>query len=114
MSEEIIIEYKTIYVNIGNGRCCSVAIPIYNKELLPKDFILRPETLIQIALADLLQENQQLKILSSIEETDEARMNALLQIEKYCNQEKDGLISGGEAIEEILKIIDELKGENNE
>lgn len=38
------------------------------------------------------------------------RMNALLKIEKYCIDEKEDLCSGGEICEDVLKIIDELKG----
>jgi hypothetical protein len=48
-----------------------------------------------------------------LEKIAEERMNTILKIEKYCNNEKDNLISCGEVCEDILTIIDKLKGSDN-
>jgi hypothetical protein len=48
-----------------------------------------------------------------LEKVAEERMNTILKIEKYCNNEKDNLISCGEVCEDILTIIDKLKGSDN-
>lgn len=58
--------------------------------------------------------SKELKILldyiTNLQTISDNRMNALLEIEQYCNDEKEDLISGGEVCEDVLKIIDELKG----
>lgn len=48
--------------------------------------------------------------LNNLQTISDNRMNALLEIERYCFEEKEDLISGGEVCEDVLKIIDELKG----
>jgi hypothetical protein len=46
----------------------------------------------------------------NLEKISNIRMKTLLKIEQYCIDEKEDLISGGEVCEDVLKIIDELKG----
>ena len=48
--------------------------------------------------------------ITNLEKVADERMSTILDIEKYCIDEKEDLISGGEVCEDVLKIIDELKG----
>lgn len=45
-----------------------------------------------------------------LEKVADERMSTILDIEKYCIDEKEDLISGCEVCEDILKMIDKLKG----
>ena len=45
-----------------------------------------------------------------LEKVSDERMSTILDIEKYCIDEKEDLISGCEVCEDILKMIDKLKG----
>ena len=68
----------------------------------------------------MLNEELQEKLLSvfdkrfqdynTIEKVADERMSTILDIEKYCIDEKEDLISGCEVCEDILKMIDKLKG----
>ena len=44
-----------------------------------------------------------------LEQVADERMNTILEIEKYCIDEKEDLISGCEVCEDILKMIEKLK-----
>lgn len=44
-----------------------------------------------------------------LEKVADERMSTILDIEKYCIDEKEDLISGCEVCEDILKIIEKLK-----
>ena len=44
-----------------------------------------------------------------LEKVADERMSTILDIEKYCIEEKEDLISGCEFCEDILKMIDKLK-----
>lgn len=47
-----------------------------------------------------------------LEKVADERMSTILDIEKYCIDEKEDLISGCEVCEDILKMIEELKNKN--
>ena len=49
--------------------------------------------------------------ITNLQTIADNRMDTILKIEKYCIEEKEDLISGGEVCEDILKIVDELKGD---
>lgn len=51
-----------------------------------------------------------LDYITNLQTISDNRMKTLLKIEQYCIDEKEDLISGGEVCEDVLKIIDELKG----
>ena len=51
-----------------------------------------------------------LEYITNLQTISDNRMKALLKIEQYCIDEKEDLINGGEVCEDVLKIIDELKG----
>ena len=61
---------------------------------------------------DLLPKNQQkvLDYITNLQTIADNRMGTILKIEKYCIEEKEDLISCGEVCEDVLKIVDELKG----
>ena len=48
--------------------------------------------------------------ITNLQTIADNRMDTILKIEKYCIEEKEDLISGGEVCEDVLKIVDELKG----
>ena len=50
--------------------------------------------------------------VKDLEKVADERMSTILDIEKYCIDEKEDLISGCEVCEDILKIIDKLKEKN--
>lgn len=100
-------EYKTIYVDIGDGRSCSLVIPVYYNETLPNDFILRPEILTQIAVLNLTSKNEELQ--QRIDKTSE-----------YINNNWDGCSYTDETLKNkvaelnITELLEILKGEDNE
>lgn len=47
--------------------------------------------------------------ITNLEKVVDERMSTILDIEKYCIDEEEDLISGGEVCEDILKIINKLK-----
>lgn len=51
-----------------------------------------------------------LDYIANLQTISDNRMKTLLKIEQYCIDEKEDLINGGEVCEDVLKIIDELKG----
>lgn len=44
-------------------------------------------------------------IINELNKISGNRMNTIIEIEKYCNEEKEDLIAGGEVCEDVLKII---------
>lgn len=112
MSDEIkeIINYMKQYVeNIYEHD----SEPMLNWKDLKKllDYITNLQT-IEREYSSLLSENAELQQENEqLEKIADSRMKTLLKIEQYCIDEKEDLICGGEVCEDVLKIIDELKGE---
>lgn len=83
------------------------------KEILDKlQKVANRETASRNALMEMKDKDYQLLLdyITNLQAISDNRMKTLIKIEQYCIDEKEDLISGCEVCEDILKIIDELKG----